>query len=117
MSYVYRADQELPSMAFDWLDRDGNPIDFSDGWTFALKFAASTKSGTVLATKSSGITGSATLPNVVVDWADGDFDDLSPAPAGTIYSLHLVATRTSDGKNRIFNPGNPPLLTLLPALA
>lgn len=117
MSYAYRADQELPSMAFDWLDRDGNTIDFSTGWTFAVKITAATAPGTVLTTKSTGITGAATLPNVVVDWAAGDFTDLAPEAAGTAYIANLVATRTSDGKTRIFAPDNPPHFTLLPALA
>ena len=114
-AYAYRIGQELPSMAFEWLDRDGAVIDFSSGWTFAAKLALATDPGTIVATISSGITGAATSPNVVIDWSTTAFDALTPAAGGTVYVVHLIASRTSDSKDREFSPGNPPRMLLFPA--
>lgn len=117
-NYGYRIGQELPSMAFEWLDgATGAVIDFSSGWTFTASIAAANAPGTVLATITTGITGAATSPNVTIDWATDAFDDLTPAAAGTVYVVHLVATRTSDSKQRPFAPLNPPRIMVMPALA
>lgn len=116
-AYSYRIGQELPSMAFEWLDRDGAVIDFSTGWTFAAKIADADDPGTILATVTTGITGAATSPNVTIDWATDAFDTLVPAEAGSVFVVHLIATRTADSKDREFSPANPPRIFVLPALA
>lgn len=115
MSYNYRVGQELPAMSFAWSDGAGALIDFSTGWTFTAKVCAATAPTTTLLTKSSGITGAATSPNVTVDWSTTDFADLTAAANGTPYVVHLTATRTADNKQRVFNPGQLPKFTLHPA--
>ena len=117
MAWAYRADQELPSLALTWKDRDGNVRDFSSGYTFTVKLALASAPTTVVATKSSGITGAATSPNVVVDWSTSDFTGLTAASGGTDYVAHVYARRTADSKDAVFNPANPPVITLLGAPA
>lgn len=115
--YAYRIGQSLPSMVFNWADADGNPHDFSAGWTFVAKVAPSTSPATAGLTKTSGIVGAATFPNVTIDWVGTDFSGLTAAPDGTTYVVHLSAIRTSDGKVRNFNPKSPPRFTILPAVS
>jgi hypothetical protein len=105
--WTYRADQELPSWAADWKDRDGNLINFATGWTFAVKLMPQTGSGTGL-TKTTGITGYATSPNIVVAWAPGE---LNIAP--NIYKLHLTAIGA--GGDRVYRPGDPPKIQIVAA--
>lgn len=105
---MYIQDQELPAMSFDWYDGNGALIDFSTGHTFAaLVCLASTT--TALTTKITGITGTATSPNVTVDWVTADFSTLT---AGKEYVVYLRARRTSDSKDRYFRPDNLPSFTL-----
>lgn len=108
------ADQELPADAIDWLDGPtGATIDFSTGWTFTVKLcSAGTK--TAALTKTSGITGAATLPNVTIDWSTTDFVGIT---TGVIYDMYIYARRGVDSKDRVFNPDNPPSFTLAAAPA
>lgn len=105
---TYIQDQELPALAFEWSDGSGNLIDFSTGWTFTATVCLIGTSA-ALVTKSSGITGSATAPNVTVDWSASDFSTLAP---GKNYVVYLKARRTSDSKDRYFRPGNLPSFSL-----
>ena len=105
VSYVQGAD--LPDLTFTWRDRAGALIDFSSGYTFVLKVG--TPGSAASLTKSTGITGAATDPNVTVAWAtSGELNTLAPG----VYSLHLVATRTSDSKQRVLEDR----LTVKPAI-
>ena len=104
-------DDELPSVPFEWKDRDGNLIDFSTGHTFLLDFVSVNDRDTILYSKDSGITGAATSPNVIADWAVDELVDAA-LPAGDYYGL-LQATRTSDGKSRRFRRGNEPRFRIL----
>lgn len=92
--YVQGAD--LPDLAFDWKDSAGALINFSSGWTFALRVGQPGAAATL--TKSTGITGASTSPNITVAWATSG--ELNTLPAGT-YIGDLIATRTSDSKQRI----------------
>lgn len=94
LSYIQGAD--LPDATFEWRDRLGALIDFSTGYTFVVKLGTPGSAATV--TKSSGITGAATAPNVTVAWStSGELNTLTPG----VYTLDLIATRTSDSKQRI----------------
>lgn len=117
MNYTYRKDQELPAIGVEWLDGDGVAIDFSSGWTFSVKICSASAASTVLATKSSGISGSASLPNITIDWSTSDFTGLTADGKGSLYVAHLYAHRTADSKDDVFSPGSPIMLTLLPAPA
>lgn len=92
----YTQGAELPDLAFEWEDRNGDLHDFSSGWTFQLKVG--TPGEAAVLTKSTGITGAATAPNVLIGWpTSGELNSLAPS----LYHAHLVATRTSDSKQRV----------------
>lgn len=111
--YEYMADQELPAIPVEWRDKDGALIDFSSGWTFTAKVCAANTPTTIALTKTTGITGAATSPNVLIDWTTSDFASLTPGPQ----VVHLYARRTSDSKDRVFRPAKPITFLLLTAPA
>jgi hypothetical protein len=93
-SYIQGAD--LPDLTFDWRDRNAVLIDFSTGYTFVLKLGKPGQAATL--TKSTGITGAATSPNVTAAWStSGELNTIAPG----VYTLDLIATRTSDSKQRL----------------
>jgi len=74
---------------------NGTVLDLSTGHTFALKVG--TPGSAALLTKSTGITGAATSPNVTIAWATtGELNTLPPG----IYDADLIITRTADSKDR-----------------
>lgn len=107
-TWRYRQNQELPSFAVSWSDRDGNLIDFSTGYTFTLKLANSA-TGEVALTKTTGIVGGDTAPNVVAAWAAGELN-ITPGS----YRVHLTAT--SAGADRVFMPGREPYIVIDPTV-
>jgi hypothetical protein len=92
--YIQGAD--IPDLAITWLDNAGTVIDYSSGYTFSLKLGQPGQAAAM--TKSTGITGAATAPNVTVAWATSN--ELNTLDPGT-YTLDLIATRSSDSKQRI----------------
>lgn len=95
MAQAYIQGAELPDRTFDWKDYEGSLIDFSANWSFSLKVANQSK--TTQFTKTTGITGSATSPNITIAWAtSGELNSLTPGR----YIGYLSATRVSDSKNR-----------------
>lgn len=115
MSYVYTRDQELESMSLSWTEKVAGvntPINLSTGYTLTVYVADAGDPATILVTKSTGLTGAATLPNYVIDWAIGD---LSSLPTSRNYVVWAYARRNSDSKDRVFNPGKPPQFYLRPA--
>lgn len=92
IDYIVGAD--LPNLAVTWKDSSGNVIDYSSGYTFAAKVG---HRGTTSFTKTTGITGAATSPNVLVQWANtGELNSLAPG----IYVLEIIATETATTKQR-----------------
>lgn len=96
MQIAMRKGSELPDRGFAWYDRTGAVIDFSSGWTFQLKIGL-TAGGPAAITKTSGIAGAATIPNVTVSFSAGELDALD---AETSYVCQLTAT--SGGRQRDF---------------
>ena len=94
---VYRRGAALPDSALAEFDRSGAIIDFSAGHTFEVKVG---RVGHAAAfTKTTGITGAATDPNVTIAWAaSGELRTLEPGD----YELQLTATHTATGKPRVF---------------
>ena len=85
---------ELDKMTVTWLDPDGDPYDFSSGFTFSLKVGD--RGSTAVFTKTTGITGAATAPNLTVVWAIADeLNDLTPGN----HLLQIEAIRTSDSRS------------------
>jgi hypothetical protein len=102
MSIVrYFANAERPTLRLTWYDDDDNLIDFSSGYTWSLKVG--NPGSAALLTKTSGITGAATAPNVTIAWTAGELN-LTP---GT-YTYQLTATtsaldRTMTGQIQILD--------------
>lgn len=100
---------ELPSITFDWEDSNGDLIHFgSVAHTFTLKIGEPGQAA--LLTKTTGITGADTSPNVTIDWAASG--ELNTLTSGS-HSGDLIATRTSDGRQRILRF----VLPVLPAVS
>ena len=92
MAVQYEIGEELDDLQVTWLDPDGNVRNFSTGWTFELKIGQ-TGSAAVM-TKTTGITGSATAPNLVVTFAAEEL-----VMAAATYTAQLRARRTIDSKD------------------
>ena len=102
-----RVSHELPDIAIDWYDDQGDLINFSSGYTWSLKIG-SDPTGAATVTKTSGITGAATSPNVTISFSAAELDGLS---ASTLYVCQLSGTSSS--KQRGFPDFN---LWLTPAM-
>jgi hypothetical protein len=85
---------ELPDIAVEWLDDDGEIIDFTAGWTNTAVVGVGAV-GAFL--KSTGFVGAATLPNLRITWATAD--ELNLLGVG-LWDLLLFAVRQSDSKER-----------------
>ncbi len=110
--WMMEVGQELPARPLNWLDYNGDAVPFATGYTFTVKISAQTAPTTTLVTKTSGITGADTLPNVTIDWSTSDTASLT-APGK--YVVRVIARRTADSKDRVFDPGNPIVLQLFPS--
>jgi hypothetical protein len=91
----YTAGAELPAITIEALDADGQPINFSSGWTFEVKVGEPGKTAVVTA---STVTGAATVPNLTVNWTAGALDSLV---VGTVYTVQIMATNIA-GQSRIY---------------
>lgn len=102
-TWIMEVGQELPSRTLDWLDSSGTPVDFSSGWTFTVKISKQSTPTVTLVEKTSGITGAATSPNVTIDFTASELSTVAPGK----YVVRVIARRTADSKDRVFNPGSP----------
>lgn len=84
----------LGDLKVTWLDTDGDVIDFSAGYSFELKIGHGGSAASL--TKTTGIAGASTAPNVTVAW---DSDDLSDIRGD--YVLQITATEDASSKPRI----------------
>lgn len=87
----YTKGHEDPAQGLTWLNGDGDVIDLS-AHTFTLKVGTPGRDADV--TKTTGIAGASTAPNVVVTWSANELDDLD---AG-FHRGELTAT--SGGRDR-----------------
>ena len=87
----------LPNLEFTWTDQDQNVIDFSvAGWSFQMKIGQPPNSAKI--TKTAGISGLGTAPNVIVAW---DVNELSTSTPGVWYFQLTATYGPSGGKQRI----------------
>jgi hypothetical protein len=100
---------DLPDLTVEWRDRLNNLVAFgSVAHTFSLKVG--TPGQAAVMTKTTGITGADTAPNVTIAWAAAaELNTLTPGH----YDAELTATRTSDSKQRILRFA----LTVLPPIS
>jgi len=108
MMTIY-ADREDPPWAVEWRDSSGEIRDFSNGYTFRVEFLTA-RTKRVLYTKTAGIVGASTSPNIAVSWAVGELAD----KVGK-FRLRLVAKETSTNRESVFREGALPSLTVLAA--
>jgi hypothetical protein len=94
MIIKYYKGAEHPDIRLTWLSDAGTVIDFSAGYTFELKIGHG-GSAAVL-TKSTGIAGAQTSPNITVTFFAAELDSL---PAG-LYEGQLRANLTASNKDR-----------------
>lgn len=94
--WIYTRGAELPSIAIEALDADKQPINFSTGWTFSVKVGEPGKAALVTVTT---VTGSGTIPNLLIDWGPGVLDVLV---TGVTYTVQLTATSTATGQARVY---------------
>jgi hypothetical protein len=106
-TWTYHRSDELPDIPLEWRDYADALIDYSTGWTFTVKLV-NPATGAAALTKTSGIVGAATSPNVLIQWAAADLN-ITP---GT-YLLRLTARRTSDSKDRPYRPDSPPQVRII----
>lgn len=99
---TYRTVDEDPAIAVEWLDRDGSVIDTTSA-TWTMTITPSTGSAT---TKTSGITGAATSPNVLIGWATGELATLG------VGEYRFKLTATIGGRERTVGPGALHRLTI-----
>lgn len=78
-----------PDVGITWRE-SGALVDFSSGYTFEVRIFTPGASAT-LVTKSTGITGAATDPNVAIAWGTSDLATLVPGH----YVLEVRATNGS----------------------
>lgn len=74
---AYTLGSDDPDYPTTWVDGNGNVIDFSAGdWTYEVRLGFPGREAEF--SKTTGITGAATAPNITITWAPGDLDDLTP---------------------------------------
>lgn len=106
MTVEYTIGAELPDVAITWTDDNSAVIDFSTGWTFTVKVGLPDQAAAL--TKTTGITGAATAPNLTIAWAAGELD----AVGSGAWLGQVTARNTASGKDRIRSFG----IKLLPAI-
>lgn len=102
MSIHYPTSQaSLPDLTFTWVDANGEPIDFSSGWTFVMKIGRPPNAASII--KTSGIigySGSDGGANLVVTW---DVAELNQLTGGRWYFVITATLGAAGGKQRILN--------------
>lgn len=88
---------EHPDIALTWTDSSGAIIDLSAGFTFELKIGHGGRPA--LLTKTLGITGAQTAPNLTIVFAATELDNV---PAG-MYEVQIRANQTSTNKDRFMH--------------
>ncbi len=88
------AGADLPNIAIEWTDLNGSVIDFSTS-TFTVKVGPEA-GGTTQITKTAGITGASSSPNVLIAWTTAEVGTLA---AGR-YVIEVIAAAV-DGRQRI----------------
>lgn len=85
---------EHPDIALTWKDNSGAVLDLSSGYTFEFKIGHGGHAATL--TKTAGMTGAQTSPNLTVVFTAAELDSV---PAG-LYEAQIRANQTSTNKDR-----------------
>jgi len=92
MAVEYEIGEELDDLQITWLDPLGAVRQFASGWTFEFKLGVLGSAAAL--TKTTGITGANSSPNVTVAFAVEEL-----VLAASTYTAQLRARRTSDNKD------------------
>lgn len=95
---TYYQGAELPDLPVTWRDKAGALINFATGWTFFVSVARR-GSTTPAFTKTDGITGAASEPNVIIAWST--IGELNALTVAGVYTVQITAVRETDSKTRI----------------
>lgn len=106
---TYTQGADLPDLPITWQDSAGAVIDFSTGYTFEVRVGS--RGSAAAFSKTTGITGAATAPNLTIQWATSG--ELNTLAAGR-YSVQVTATRTSDNRQRVMSDALQVLPAVLP---
>jgi hypothetical protein len=94
-SIQYVQGSDLADLTIAWYDAKQQLIDFNAGYSYQVKVGYQGQSA--LITKTAGITGATTDPNLTIAWSVSDgFASLAPG----FYILQVTATRNADGRKR-----------------
>jgi len=102
--FVYLTEQEYPSIQLIWKDGNDAAFSFSSAYKCTVMLA---EEGEAVATKTSGVVGASTSPNVTINWPIGELD-IAPGD----YNL-IVTARDDVSKDRMFRPGSPPQVQIV----
>lgn len=94
MPVTYIQGAELPDIEITWTDSDGSVIDYSTGYTFTILLGQLGQAA--ILTKTTGIVGNNTAPNIVVTWSNTEIESLAVAT----YVMQITARHTASGKDR-----------------
>jgi hypothetical protein len=116
-SFTYRVGAGRPQLWLFWRDSNKQLIDFSDNdYSFVLKLGLNR---TVVLEKTEGIAGQAgdlstnpPVPNILISWEDGEFDDLDPGE----YEVEFAAL-LDGGPPRFWPEDDPISIIIVAALA
>jgi hypothetical protein len=125
--YHYRDGQELPAVQINWPQRDADggksPLPLSTSYTAPSCVVKLQATGTVLLTKTAGITPADVYPNVVIAWTAADMTTIRAAivtalgavtATGDICPMTITARRTADSLDATFSPKDLPTIEILP---
>lgn len=94
MPVTYIQGAELPDIEVTWRDSDGSIIDYSTGYTFTILLGQLGQVATL--TKTTGIVGDNTAPNLLITWSNTEIESLAVAT----YVMQITARHTATGKDR-----------------
>jgi len=87
----------LPDLTFVWTDATQTLINFGvAGWSYSMKISQPPNAPTI--TKTTGISGASTSPNITVQWSVNELATLTP---GRWYFQLTATYGPSGGKQRI----------------
>lgn len=118
--HSWYTNQELPGIPLEHVDKDGNVVDLSSGWTASAKLVVGT---TVVVTQTDNITLAATSPNITINkWSSATLtavaSNLSTSgKSQQTFDLQVYLNRTADSADEVPTSSRPLVVQFKPAAA